>query len=225
MNQRSFVSIILVIVIVIVIGTVGYFVFIKKSEPIIQRSASTSTLTSNTPKSDLSQIPVSDSNSAGVKTFLSQKLGVKFNYLASQGSPVIEEGDKIYVGGKGGQWVQEFSKSSNDGLKTAIKKKFLAGVSGQDCAVVDYGMSRAANIETAEIQFGFQLTGLDDPRIAVSPCPKDYRMTNGIRYFWMDKNNPDKFFFFNIGQDAILAESDQQVGGQKTWQNTFTVIK
>lgn len=157
---------------------------------------------------------------AGVKTFISEKLGMQFDYLASQGDPVIEQDDTVYVGGKNGQWVQEFSKNPNDDLKTAISKKFLAGIAEKDCWVEQ---TKTSNILTAQIKYEF--TDLEDPRFTDNKCPADYRMTNGLRYFWMDTNHPDKFFFFSIGQYAILGEPDRPGGGEKTWQDTFKVIK
>jgi len=47
-NQKGFANIILVVVIVILAGAVGYFAFVKKSEPVAQQPTPTSTQT-NTP--------------------------------------------------------------------------------------------------------------------------------------------------------------------------------
>ena len=49
MNQKGFANIILVVVIVILVGAVGYFAFVKKSEPITQQPAPTSTSSTQTP--------------------------------------------------------------------------------------------------------------------------------------------------------------------------------
>ena len=46
MNQKGFANIILIVLIVILIGSVGYFVFVKKSEPVAQQPTPTSTPTS-----------------------------------------------------------------------------------------------------------------------------------------------------------------------------------
>src|SRR3989344_5705481 len=43
-----------------------------------------------------------------ISTYSSEKLGVSFQYLAEVGDPVIEEGNRIYVGGKTGQFVEVF---------------------------------------------------------------------------------------------------------------------
>lgn len=165
---------------------------------------------------------VQNATPQGVKTFTSQKLGIKFNYLASEGDPVVEEGDKVYVGasGKTGQWVQEFSKNPNDDLATAIKKKFLVGISNKDCKVNAshyYGSIDRGYIEIVN----FSGT-MEDPLFENNPCPAEYRQTNGIRYFLMDENHPNYFFFFSIGQYAISADP---VRPDVTWQSTFEVIK
>lgn len=175
---------------------------------------------SPTPTPSASASPSVTPSAVGVKTFTSQALGIRFNYLASQGDPVIESGDKVYVGGTEGQWVREFAKNSSDDIKTAITKKFLVGISADKCPIEVKEVPGRPGIQTAEIMFDFQPTGLDDPRIAASPCPADYRVTNGIRYFWMDAAHPSKFFFFSIGQYPISAD-----GGEKMWQDTFEVIK
>jgi len=168
---------------------------------------------------------------AGVKTYTSQKLGVSFQYLVSQGDPIIEEGNKIYVGGKDGQWVEVFSKNSNDDLAAAIKKQLLANISEKDCYVETYparsGFSGPnyypSNYEMASISYP-----VTDPEnfleaMENTKCPKTYQSSNGVSYFLADKNYPSKFFFFSIGQYAILAEPGNINEGKKTWQDTFKV--
>lgn len=67
MNQKGFANIILVVVIVILLGAVGYFAFIKKSEPVAQQTntpnpASTQTVKSPepTPQANTSLLTFSD---------------------------------------------------------------------------------------------------------------------------------------------------------------------
>lgn len=169
---------------------------------------------------------------AGVKTYTSQVLGVSFEYLASSpyftqlkpgDAAVIERGNQIWVGGAQGQSVQEFAKEPADRLDVAIKKKFLAGIADKDCPVLY--MDKGGNTVTAAIDVGFEMTDWGDPRFDTSPCPVAYRVANGIRYFWMDRQHPEKFFFFDIGQYGIPAAPEVQ-GNAPTpmWQDTFRVV-
>lgn len=177
------------------------------------------------PTSALTSTPTPDQT---VKTFKSTTLGVSFRYIASQGDPIVVVGNKIYVGGNTGQSVEEFTKDPQDSLTVAIQKKFLPGTLKDKCPVSSHmvsfvGDTTPANFETASINFNFTPTGLDDPRIASSPCPEQYRATNGVRYFLIDKNHPDRFFFFDIGQYAIFAEPFSGSGEPDKWQETFAV--
>lgn len=243
MNQKK-IWILLGAVIVIVILGVGAYLMLFATESITPTTQITNTTnkatntsankTTNTSaksnaNTNTAQNTNINANPVGVKTYTSEKLGVKFNYLASEGDPVIEEGNTIYVRGKTGQFVEKITKTAADDLKTAIQKKFLAGISEKDCVVSNstYDSTRSSSIDTAEIKYAFQITGLDDPRIETSPCPKNYRQTNGISYFWMDNNNPEQFFFFSIGQYSIRSEGKDgnPSGTEKPWQETFEVVK
>jgi hypothetical protein len=47
-NQKGFANIILIVVIVVLVGAVGYFAFVKKSEPVAQQPTPTPTATQST---------------------------------------------------------------------------------------------------------------------------------------------------------------------------------
>jgi hypothetical protein len=49
MNQKGFANIVLIAVIIVIIGAVGYFAFVKKSEPITEQPTPTNTSVSPTP--------------------------------------------------------------------------------------------------------------------------------------------------------------------------------
>ena len=77
MNQKGFVSIILIVAIVIVVSTVGYFAFVKKSEPIVQQTTPTPTKT-NTP---VSPTPTPNPNlRANWKTYTNSQYGFEVKY-------------------------------------------------------------------------------------------------------------------------------------------------
>lgn len=155
-----------------------------------------------------------------IKTYISEKLRVKFQYLDTQGDPVTEIGNKIYLSGEKGQSVEKFSKDTQIDLKSAIENKFLIGISKKDC---DVDVQKSGSRYYGYIRIVGLKNNIDDPLTFNNPCPEKYRQTNGIQYFYMDEKDPTSFFFFKIGQYSINAE----VGPKdyiKTWQDTFEII-
>ena len=74
MNQKGFANIILVVVIIILVGAIGYFTFVKKSESVAQQS--TLTLT----KTLVSPTPTTPSETANWGTYKNTTYGFEFNY-------------------------------------------------------------------------------------------------------------------------------------------------
>ena len=74
MNQKGFANIILVVVIVILVGAVGYFVFVKKSEPIAQQPTS---ITTQRPATQ-SPTPTQQGNTVNQKIY--SVPGMRFEY-------------------------------------------------------------------------------------------------------------------------------------------------
>jgi len=216
-TQRGFIVPLLLVIIALLLAGGGAYVYTQKNQAnpvavdITTQSQATTTAQS--------------SNPAGIKTFVSEKLGIKFNYLVSEGEQVVEEGNSVYVGrhsGVIGQFVKEFSKDPKDDLATAIQKRLLSGISDKECAVE---VSDSGSTSKAAITIVGSNGTMDDPLLENNPCPPEYRSTNGVRYFWMDKNHPDHFFFFSIGQYLISGEPPHSGGQWKSWQDTFEVIK
>ena len=74
-NQKGFANIILVIVIVVLVGAVGYFAFVKKSEPIVQQPTPTHTQKVQTP----APTPTT-SKTTGLKTYTNTKYSYQISY-------------------------------------------------------------------------------------------------------------------------------------------------
>lgn len=172
-----------------------------------------------------------------VQSYTSQKLGISFNYFTGvdksgdnqTGVKVLEEGDKIYVylpydKPEQGQSVEVFAKDPKDTLSEAITKKFLGGISPKDCFVE--AVHGAISVLPASSSLVAAIINYPPPSSPDAPfwqnsdkCPAGYSATNGISYFLMDKNHPDRFMYLNIGQYAILGD-----GNGDTWQQTIRVL-
>ncbi|HEX5429598.1 MAG TPA: hypothetical protein VFX17_00785 [Patescibacteria group bacterium] len=229
------------IILVVVLLAVGYFLLpYVKNYPKHPTPSSQTSSTSGT-NSSSSNSSSSTSSSNGIQTFTSSNLGVSFQYNPDQDgdgtadTTAAESGDKVYVyytasPMEQGQWVEKFTKDPSMSLADAIQKQFLSGVSSTDCFVADmdsfytqYGAQAPAspqNFERDIIAYPFP-TDPNQPFDAnASKCPATYSLSSsGLSYFAMDKNHPDQYYFFNIGQYAITADTQ----GQLAWQDTFEI--
>ncbi len=176
--------------------------------------------------------PVETPTDPNVKVFTSSDLGVSFNYLEKQNGEVFgakQIGSKVYVYQTKfpvtqGQYIEVFSKTSGDDLKTAIEKKFLANYSKNDCfAEITKnpvaGQTVPATFVLAQIAVPTSPNdGMEQLSAKWDKCPSPYTATNGIAYFATDTQHPDKFVFFSIGQYAIDA------GPSLPWQSTLKFL-
>jgi|GEM_PF-1767969 len=173
------------------------------------------------------------------KRYVSPKLGISFLYITrypsgleeSQDKMVTKEIDnKIYLrsssqlGDYQGQFVEVFEKDPNETLAQAIERQFLVRKDKSQCFVSYNTLSTGsqqypANYKRAEIAFPEDEEFDMESMFKKSEyCSTDYARTNGIRYFLEDIKHPDKFVFFSIGQEAIMANETQ------TWQDTITFL-
>ena len=108
MNQKSFANIVLVIVVVVFLGAVGYFAFVKKSEPIAQQQ--TPTQTTNPTKTPTSS---PKDETANWKTYTNIQYGFEFRYPMEL--KYLSSGEFSYKDFKGVVVLQNFplSKSPN----------------------------------------------------------------------------------------------------------------
>ena len=77
MTQKGFVNIVLIAVIVILVGVVGYFAFVTKSEPIAQQPTSSETKQTSTPQQPSS---ASINETASWKTYKNDEYGFEVKY-------------------------------------------------------------------------------------------------------------------------------------------------
>jgi hypothetical protein len=164
--------------------------------------------------------------------FTSVAKGICF-YYAKQGSAVVppavlnasEVGTKVYVyeannAPTSGQSVEVFQKDPADTLAAAIQKKFLVGIDSQQCYVNNKPNGNLpANFVKATI--GYPVPPGQANFEVENNCPANYRETNGMAYFLMDANHPDRFMYFSIGQYAIESATGNQ---NSLWQDTIQVF-
>jgi hypothetical protein len=164
---------------------------------------------------------------AGVKTYTSQKLGVKFQYNSkpheNMTAGVKESGNKIYVyagtmAPESGQSVEVFAKRADETLEQSIRRQILADYPSSVCRI---------EIAPSNIQGGYQVAEISYPRSSDTEdpwfsnyqlCNPGYDKTNGIRYFLYDPKHADMFVFLSIGQYAIPAHD------LIPWQDTLTFL-
>jgi len=124
-------------------------------------------------------------------------------------------------------YVEVISKNPQDPVETAIQKLILQGYSQQDCQIILANQSIACLSKP-----GFQFRVISTPRsnndtyqdveAKAQRCPGEYTMSgiNGINYFGMDTNHPNKLLFVKIGQSNISSG----INGD-TWDRTIKVLQ
>ncbi|HXK36000.1 MAG TPA: hypothetical protein VJ553_00255 [Candidatus Paceibacterota bacterium] len=160
------------------------------------------------------------------RTFSSGVLGISFQYIPLHPESVTvavkEVGDRIYVydtrtGYEGGQFVEQFSKKTNETFEASIRRQILAGFTGQ-CTVELARSNIYSGGWIAEIGYPDPSDPNDPPWENAQYCNEDYAQTNGIRYFLYDEDFPDRFYYFDIGQYSIFGRDEIP------WQHTIELF-
>lgn len=171
---------------------------------------------------------VAEKSNSNLKTFTSQALGTTFTYLEKQGEETIgvkEMENKIYVytsltkDPTTGQSLEMFKKDKGDTLAQAIQKQFLVVKPEKECFVESYTLSNNYPGSYVGAAIAYPTSSQDDLSTMeekASKCSPKYAKSNGLSYFLMDANHPDKFYFLSIGQYAISSE-------KMPWQDTLII--
>jgi len=149
--------------------------------------------------------------------YVSPQHNVSFYYATD--TSVTEEGDMIYVGGKEGQSVEVFKKTPSEEFIEAVRLAVIADRDPKDCQVFVALDSKDKSIFRASIEYPIDPKS-DLPAWMQGKCG-DYQASNGLEYFYYDADFPDRFYFFRIGQYAILSGKAEN----ETWQDTFIILK
>ena len=236
--------IIFIIIIIIFLGVTGYFVYQNYQ---LKQKSSPSELSSQpiaSPVSKITPTPVPESNTVkepytentnipNQKKYTNPELGISFLHLTqdnlnpSAKFKTKEIGNKVYVyqenyGYSGGQYIEIFQKNPTTALEETIKEMFLENYPEDKClATIEKALENyPANYIQANIKVPGESADMGEMSAKWNECPNPYTRTNGRSYFLMDKNHPNKFAFFSIGQYAIMADSNKNL----PWEVTITFL-
>jgi hypothetical protein len=226
-NNRIWVGVIAVLV--VVVGVTLWFQRTTSKDARIPRDVgTTSTPTSkdslNTPNHELPR----------TERYVSETFGVAFNFspidvtVNGEEFPPTESGDRIYIGGPSGQWVQVFPKEPSQSFENAIRERFLSGIDPNTCYVQSATyewLAGVPNVSGAVISFPIS-TNETEPWWSNGEKCGNYATTNGIAYFYYDARFPDRFYYFSIGQYGIPSGVQSSSPNKLVaWQETFSVLK
>ena len=158
------------------------------------------------------------------KEFISNKLGISFTYDESNFS-VEEKGGMISLTANGqnsgdNQYVRVFTKDPKMALNKAIANVAIPNKDPRECFVMVNQDTDFPDVYQAEIIYPDDPNNTEGPAFAYAACGQ-YQRTNSMRYFYYNKNYPDRFYFFNIGTYPIFSG----LSATSTWQNTFKILK
>ena len=174
------------------------------------------------------------------KTYISEKLGIRFTYneIGFSGQKVLinEVNNKITIstlGNPNDQFIEVFTKDPKDSLQKAIEKQFLQGIPSTDCFVVlDDENNRITGLYDKESSvvrafIKYKKTNIpeDEPFEGSERCPALYTATNDAVYFEYDTKIPTKYIFLAIGQDGPTFDGNPPVNDTWTgWQSSIKIL-
>lgn len=221
-------TIIFVLAIIIVVGIAGYFAFDKK---VFEKNSNqeNNEAVDNQPQTQptLEEIFGLDKKDPGTKLYYSEKLGVGFTYLSygpEQPVSVVEKDNKISISD---QTIEVFEKDPAVSLEKAIEDRFLQNYKPVDCFVKisETSEQKIGNYVSATISYPPAKNPEDPFWVNSENCPKNYSETNGMQYFLMNKDVPDRFLFVRIGQYSAASDGTPrtEVGGSN-WTGSIQIL-
>lgn len=161
----------------------------------------------------------------GTRGVWSPRLGVGFTYLAPEKLRVWENGGVIHVEDK---TVEVFEIEPAPNIAIAVRDNFLRGTSDQDCYVGLLPIA-AAPYQAAAINYPVS-DATDRPwwdNDAAARCPEKYRASNGVSYFLMNTEVPDRIAFVRLGQDSVATDGTVLGEGQVPydWSESIRILE
>ncbi len=175
------------------------------------------------------------------KIFTSERLGISFDYSSDKRESennevaVFEQNNRVYIylpylnesfdpEDTTEQFVEVFYKEPSESMEEAIKKTVLKDYPFSGCTLEKIELDSATAKESLEYynisypSISNEVADLDEMLADAEKCNPQYSTTNAIRYFVYDPNFPERFFFFNLGQDPIMIDDGRM------WANTFVIL-
>lgn len=179
---------------------------------------------------DLEAIFGMDSKVSGTELVYVPHLGIGFTWLfdpelhAGFEHPIRIEGNTVRMFG---QSVEVFSKDSAQTLSEAIEEQFLVDYDPANCFVEDslFGEDETGQYVFAQIAY----PPPSDPNEPIwanqEQCPVSYSRTNGVAYFMMNTEVPDRFVYFSIGQEAVASDGTPKEIRNTNWHGSLQILE
>jgi putative hemolysin len=220
-------TIIFILAVLVLVGVAGYFAFRQSPAEKQNNNEAVDNQPKNQPTRE--EIFGLDQKETGTKLYYSEKLGVGFtylnyNYASKTPVTILEKDNKISVDT---QTIEVFEKDPSLTLAAAIEEKFLKGYNSADCWVKSKETSEQ-NLESyisATISYP-PAENSEEPFFENSKkCPQLYSETNGMQYFLMNKDVPDRFLFVRIGQYSAASDGTPRTEtGGSNWTGSIRIL-
>ena len=156
------------------------------------------------------------------KQYTSKNLGITFMYPSITDPyyrwpmSVYENGNRIELrydhpsaGVTVDQWLEVFSKVSDQNFEESINKRFLVGYPPSKCAVINVPVPEG--LGRTDYRFAQIVVNSDyyeNILDSIDMCVPNYTTTNFASYFIYSPSHPDKFMYLSLGHQQGVALSN-----------------
>lgn len=225
------IKIIILLLIFVALGGLGGFIYSFLSANNKVKPQEIVLIGSSTPTVKITPTPPTLVKQKNSNIHISQKAGVAFYYAESVGNnpvKVVEEDNNIYVyidnkttGYKSGQYAEIFPNALNNDLPQTVRNRFLGGIPPSECFVEEVKIQNRPGFTQVQIKYPLPANLTKPMEEYGKKCPEKYRNNEGLRYFLMDNERPQRYTFFDTGQYTIPSAT----GSLIPWQETLIFLK
>lgn len=251
-NQGSVLLVIIFFAALLVAGTLAYFAFINTSaqDHLDQSVNQARKAVFPTQAQQLTQVDSNSSTEVPTQRnnsiyYKSENLGLRFRYSPEYGSygdipKTMEVGNKIFLNYRNpdrdddnvGGWIEVFETTDGMSVSEDIEKRFLTIYGYEHCSVKErenYSESnitypKGSDFRLVTIEFKDSSLPYEQGELARALCPAEYVTANAVNFFAYDINNPKRYIYYSIGQEAAWPASlnSYESGGDGlSWMQTI----